>query len=144
MQGEGSECSLPYSDGCIPFTLSSHSCSCMSLFHFSVKIQPMRKFFQRAFSEFAGVLCDLHAMVLPSVTELVSTVGMYINAPYRHPCLVNICVNGVSPLRMWTPQSKDYVLFIFVFPGLENKHLWEKGREKRKEKSSGELNAYIE
>lgn len=95
----------------------------------------MSKVFQRAFSEFSGVLCGLHTMVLPSVTALASTVGMYIKAPYRHPCLVYICLRDVSRIRMWTPQSKDYVLFIFVFPGLENKHLWEKGSEKRKEKS---------
>lgn len=65
---------------------------------------------------------------------LVSAVGMYLNAPYMHPCVVDICLHYVSPIRNWTPPSKDNILFIFVFPSLENKYLWEKGREGRKEK----------
>lgn len=59
---------------------------------------------------------------------------MSIDAPHTHPAAVDICLHIVSPIRIWTPQSKDYILFIFVFPGLENKYLWEKGREGRKEK----------
>lgn len=64
---------------------------------------------------------------------LVSVMDIYINASYRHLWVVDICLHDVClTLRIWTLQSKGYALFILVFPGLENKYLWKKGSERRK------------
>lgn len=94
--------------------------------------QHMSKFFQKDSLGSLGVLCGLHTAVLPSVMTSVIAMDAYINAPYTYRCGVDICLHDVSPIRTWTPQGQDYTLFIFVFPGLENKYLWKEGREERR------------
>lgn len=49
----------------------------------------------------------------------------------------------LSPHWNLDSKDKDYTLFTLVFLGLENKYVWEKGREGRKEKGRERRMNYV-